>query len=81
MPLPQIFSLSANLPDISSARQRFIASKAQGKSCFSANWSRTKSVCRQIGLERSLFSANWPRTKSVSRQIKTAMLYLTIKTV
>ena len=50
-----IFSLSAQWPNINSARQCYIAGKTQVKSYLSANWARTKSVCRKIGLEQNLF--------------------------
>ena len=45
---PPMSSFSAHLPN--SAPQQCIADKAQGKPYLSANWARTKSVCRQIGV-------------------------------
>ena len=80
---PPIFSLSTHLPNTKSVHQCFVADTTRGKSSLSAKWARTKSVRRQIGLERSLFvgkmgsnevclSAKWARTKSVCWQIGAA---------
>ena len=55
MPHPPLFSFSVHLPNIHSARQLCIADKTQEKSYLSADWARTKTVCRQIGLERKMF--------------------------
>ena len=43
-------SLSASLPQINSTCQRGIADKFQEKSCLSANWVQTESVCWQVGV-------------------------------
>ena len=49
-----IFRFLAHLPNIDSARQRWIVDKTQIESYLWANWARTKSVCRQIEVVKCL---------------------------
>ena len=77
---PPTFSVLENLQRNKGANQLCIADRTRGKYSMSANWARSESFCRQIGLEASLFvgklgskrvflSANWARSESFCRQI------------